>query len=212
MASPQQPQLLAQAKARRAANNNYRKVSKTLFDKLSKLCQEYDTDVYFIAHRNGRFNGFVSRDSTGQLWLPPAQDTLDRWYPPPVIKSPSPSHRAGRRRGQTISPEPGSRGPCDLSTLAYPDSMAARSEPLEEEDSEGTSGDPGVGEALGLTYTSKNSVRLRKRQDSASYPGYPALIQAILELGDHGKYDSKVVEPPNYERAEAPTNNQHALL
>lgn len=76
MSSQQQSQLLGRAKARRAANNNYQKLSKTLYEKLTKLCQEYDTDIYFLAHRNGRFNGFVSRDGTGQPWLPPGQDTL----------------------------------------------------------------------------------------------------------------------------------------
>ena len=66
MTSQQQSQPLARAKARRAANNNYQKLSKTLYEKLAKLCQEYDTDVYFLAHRNGRFNGFVSKNKTGQ--------------------------------------------------------------------------------------------------------------------------------------------------
>jgi hypothetical protein len=76
MTSQQQLQPLARAKARRAANNNYQKLSKTLYEKLTKLCREYDTDIYFLAHRNGRFNGFVSIDKTGQPWLPPDQDTL----------------------------------------------------------------------------------------------------------------------------------------
>jgi hypothetical protein len=76
MTSQQPLQLLARAKARRAANNNYQKLSKTLYEKLTKLCREYDTDIYFLAHRNGRFNGFVSIDNTGQPWLPPDQDTL----------------------------------------------------------------------------------------------------------------------------------------
>lgn len=76
MTSQQQLQLLARKKARRAANNNYLKLSKTLYEKLSKLCREYDTDIYFLAHRNGRFNGFMSKDKTGQPWLPPDQNTL----------------------------------------------------------------------------------------------------------------------------------------
>jgi hypothetical protein len=76
MSSQQQSQLLARAKARRAANNNYQKLSKTLYEKLTKLCQEYNTDIYFLAHRNGRFNGFISADKTGQPWSPPGQDTL----------------------------------------------------------------------------------------------------------------------------------------
>jgi hypothetical protein len=76
MSSQQQSQLLARAKQRRAANNNYQKLSKTLYEKLTKLSQEYDADIYFLAHRNGRFNGFISADKTGQRWSPPGQDAL----------------------------------------------------------------------------------------------------------------------------------------
>ncbi|KAK7177428.1 hypothetical protein PSPO01_16527 [Paraphaeosphaeria sporulosa] len=63
-------------KARRAANNNYQKLSKTLYEKLTKLSLEYDTHIYFLAYRNGRFNGFVSTEETGQPWSPPDRDTL----------------------------------------------------------------------------------------------------------------------------------------
>ena len=76
MTSQQQLQPLARAKARRAANNNYQKLSKTLYEKLTKMCRKHDTDIYFLAYRNGRFNGFVSKNKTGQPWLPPDQDTL----------------------------------------------------------------------------------------------------------------------------------------
>ncbi|KAF9728485.1 hypothetical protein PMIN06_012684 [Paraphaeosphaeria minitans] len=100
MASPQQSQVLSHSKARRAANNNYLRLSKTLYKKLAKLCQEYDTHVYFLAYRNGRFNGFVLIDKTGQRWSPPGQETLDKLYPPPVIKSLAYCRRAQRRRAK----------------------------------------------------------------------------------------------------------------
>jgi hypothetical protein len=73
---PVQP--LAGAKARRAANNNYQKLSKTLCKKLAKLCREYDVDIYFLAHRNGRFLGFTSADDASQPWLPPSAEALVR--------------------------------------------------------------------------------------------------------------------------------------
>jgi len=76
---PQLPvQQLARAKARRAANNNYQKLSKTLCEKLAKLCREYDADIYFLAHRNGRFLGFASADDAGQPWSPPSAEALVR--------------------------------------------------------------------------------------------------------------------------------------
>lgn len=78
---PSQHSYVPCAKSRRAANNNYRKLSKTLYEKLAKLCLEYDTHVYFLAYRNGRFNGFVSTDETGQPWSPPGQEALVS--PPP---------------------------------------------------------------------------------------------------------------------------------
>jgi hypothetical protein len=65
-------------RSRRAANNNYRKLLKTLDEKLAKLSLEYDAQIYFIAYRNGRFNGFVSTDETGQSWSPPTQASLVR--------------------------------------------------------------------------------------------------------------------------------------
>lgn len=52
------------------------KLSKTLCEKLAKLCLDYDTKVYFLAYRNGRFNGFVSTDKAGQPWTPPDQEAL----------------------------------------------------------------------------------------------------------------------------------------
>jgi hypothetical protein len=76
MASQQQSKVLSHSKARRAANNNYLKLSKTLYEKLAKLCLEYDTKIYFLAYRNGRFNGFVSTDEVGQPWSPPSQEAL----------------------------------------------------------------------------------------------------------------------------------------
>ncbi|KAF2685710.1 hypothetical protein K458DRAFT_336376 [Lentithecium fluviatile CBS 122367] len=99
MSSQQHSYVLAHAKSRRAANNNYQKLSKTLYEKLAKLCLDYDTQVYFLAYRNGRFNGFVSTDATGQPWSPPDQDTLEKLYPPPVIKSPAHCRRAQQGRG-----------------------------------------------------------------------------------------------------------------
>ncbi|CAG5189918.1 uncharacterized protein ALTATR162_LOCUS12112 [Alternaria atra] len=59
MASLQQSQVLSHSKARRAANNNYSKLTQTLYAKLTKLCLEYNNHIYFLAYRNGRFNGFV---------------------------------------------------------------------------------------------------------------------------------------------------------
>ncbi|KAF1964041.1 hypothetical protein BU23DRAFT_634622 [Bimuria novae-zelandiae CBS 107.79] len=75
MASQQQSRISA-SRSRRAANNNYLKLSKTLYEKLAKLCVDYDTEVYFLAYRNGRFNGFVSTDKAGQPWMPPDQEAL----------------------------------------------------------------------------------------------------------------------------------------
>jgi hypothetical protein len=78
MSSQRQAQRLACAKARRAANNRYQKLSKTLSKKLAKMSQHYDTKVYYIAYRNGRFHGFASADETGRLWSPPSQSSLLR--------------------------------------------------------------------------------------------------------------------------------------
>jgi len=52
--------LLSHSKARRAANNNYSKRTQTLYAKLTKQCLEHNTHIYFLAYRNGQFNGFVS--------------------------------------------------------------------------------------------------------------------------------------------------------
>jgi hypothetical protein len=85
MSSPQQSQLLVRLKARRAANNNYLKLSKTLCKKLSKLCRKYDADIYFLAYRNGRYRGFVSTNEQGQPWSPPSQDALVSHFLSPAL-------------------------------------------------------------------------------------------------------------------------------
>lgn len=66
MPSQQQLQVLSHSKARRAANNNYQKLSKTLYEKLAQFYLEYNANIYFLAHRNGRLHGFTSTDETGQ--------------------------------------------------------------------------------------------------------------------------------------------------
>jgi hypothetical protein len=76
MPSLQDAHKLARAKARRAANNNYNKLLKTLHKKLAKLEQKYGTRVYLIAQRNGRTNEFASADATGQPWSPPDRKAL----------------------------------------------------------------------------------------------------------------------------------------
>jgi hypothetical protein len=76
MTSHQQSKVLSRYKSRRAANNNYLKLIKTLHEKLAKLCVQYDTRIYFIAYRNGRFNGFASTDNEGQFWSPPGREAL----------------------------------------------------------------------------------------------------------------------------------------
>jgi hypothetical protein len=114
MSSPQQLQV---AKERRAANNNYGKLLETLNQKLTKLCLEYNTDIYFIAYRNGRFQGFTSIDEAGQPWLPPSPEALvspspfttyqevtpikGKLYPPPVVKSPT--HFCRTQRGRAVT-------------------------------------------------------------------------------------------------------------
>ncbi|PVH91259.1 hypothetical protein DM02DRAFT_362095 [Periconia macrospinosa] len=67
-------------RSRRAANNNYQKLTKALHQKLTKLCLEYDNQVYFLAYRNGRFSGCVSANEAGQPWLSPGQETLVRLF------------------------------------------------------------------------------------------------------------------------------------
>ncbi|KAK7177987.1 hypothetical protein PSPO01_15963 [Paraphaeosphaeria sporulosa] len=74
MSSQQQSRI--PVSSRRAANNNYQKLSKTLSKKLAKLCLDYDTQVYFLAYRNDRFTGFISTDTAGQPWTPPDQEAL----------------------------------------------------------------------------------------------------------------------------------------
>jgi hypothetical protein len=63
-------------KERRAANNNYSRLCKTLRRKLEKLCSVYDADIYFMAYRNGRYNGFMTTDDRGQSWSPPDKESL----------------------------------------------------------------------------------------------------------------------------------------
>lgn len=87
MSSQQRSGLLEWIKARRAANNNYLKQTNTLYEKLARLCIEYDANIYFLAYRNGRFNGFASTDETGQPWSPPGREALVR--PSPFAKSQS---------------------------------------------------------------------------------------------------------------------------
>ncbi|PSN59047.1 hypothetical protein BS50DRAFT_626911 [Corynespora cassiicola Philippines] len=85
MSSHLLPQTIGHPKAKRAANNNYQKLSKTLYEKLAKLNKEYGAEIYFIAYRNGRFHGFVSTNGAGQRWSPPGQDILvsiSAAYPP----------------------------------------------------------------------------------------------------------------------------------
>ncbi|KAF2191301.1 hypothetical protein K469DRAFT_368277 [Zopfia rhizophila CBS 207.26] len=48
-------------------------LSKSPYEKLTKLCLEYDTHIYLLAYRNGRFHGFVSTDETGQPRSPPGR-------------------------------------------------------------------------------------------------------------------------------------------
>lgn len=78
--TPTLRQALPHARSRRAANNNYQKLTKTLYQKLTKLCLEYNAQVYFLAYRNGRFSGFMSADEAGQPWLPPSQEILVRLF------------------------------------------------------------------------------------------------------------------------------------
>jgi hypothetical protein len=77
MSVPQRDTIVRQKK-RRAADNNYSRLSKTLCKKLLKLCRDYDADIYFLAFRNGRYRGFVTTDENGQPWSPPDQKSLVR--------------------------------------------------------------------------------------------------------------------------------------
>jgi hypothetical protein len=78
MASQQpQAQKLARARARRAANNNYQRLMKTLYSKLEKLSEVYDADIYFVARRNGRIVECVSADAADRKpWSPPDRAAL----------------------------------------------------------------------------------------------------------------------------------------
>jgi hypothetical protein len=76
MAVLRQKQSRESARARRAANNNYQRLIKTLVEKLEKLHRVYDTKVYLIAERNGRVRECVSTDRTGRPWLRPDQKAL----------------------------------------------------------------------------------------------------------------------------------------
>ncbi|KAF1971140.1 hypothetical protein BU23DRAFT_556165, partial [Bimuria novae-zelandiae CBS 107.79] len=124
MSCQQQSRILA-SRTRRAVNNNYQKLSKTLCEKLAKLCLDYDTHVYFLAYRNGRFNGFVSTDEAGQPWMPPGQEALGKFYPTPVIKTPSRCYRASQRQKLAFH-QPTSR-PCSTGHGAISTHSAKRS-------------------------------------------------------------------------------------
>jgi hypothetical protein len=77
MASQQQVQKLARVKARRAANNNYQRMIRTLYSKLRKLGEVYNADIDFVARRNGRIVECASADTTGRRpWSPPDRAAL----------------------------------------------------------------------------------------------------------------------------------------
>jgi hypothetical protein len=76
MSVPPLSRLTIRRKERRAANNNYSKLCKTLRRKLEKLCSVYDAEIYFVAYRNGRYNGFMTTDDRGQSWSPPDNESL----------------------------------------------------------------------------------------------------------------------------------------
>lgn len=76
MAVLRQAQSRERARTRRAANNNYQRLIKTLIGKLEKLHRVYDTKVYLIAERNGRIRECVSTDRAGRPWLRPDQKAL----------------------------------------------------------------------------------------------------------------------------------------
>ncbi|KAK7177648.1 hypothetical protein PSPO01_16300 [Paraphaeosphaeria sporulosa] len=59
----------------RRAEPQFQKLSKILYERLSKLCREYDVHIYFLACRNGRFNGLVFTKETGQPSSP--SDRID---------------------------------------------------------------------------------------------------------------------------------------
>ena len=52
----------AKSRPKWAANENFRKRLQTLGSKCSELWQDYEADVYFAVHRNGRFFTFASPD------------------------------------------------------------------------------------------------------------------------------------------------------
>ncbi|KAF1964212.1 hypothetical protein BU23DRAFT_562129 [Bimuria novae-zelandiae CBS 107.79] len=105
--SCQQQLRISASRIRRVANNNYQKLSKTLCEKLAKLCLDYDTYVYFLAYRNGRFNGF------------------GKFYPTPAIKTPSRCYRASQRQKLAFH-QPTSR-PCSTGHGAISTHSAKRS-------------------------------------------------------------------------------------
>jgi hypothetical protein len=76
MSAQQQARQLARAKAKRAANNNYQRLLKTLYTKLEKLQRVYSAEIYFIAIRNGRTSECASADATGRPWSPPTRTAL----------------------------------------------------------------------------------------------------------------------------------------
>ncbi|KAF2006547.1 hypothetical protein P154DRAFT_600463 [Amniculicola lignicola CBS 123094] len=62
MSQPQLQVPVLSLKARRNANENFRKRVKTLSSKCSELWRDYEADTYFIVHRNGRFYIYTSTD------------------------------------------------------------------------------------------------------------------------------------------------------
>lgn len=68
---------MARAKARRAANNNYRRLMKTLESKLWKLIHVYKAEIHLVARHNGRIVECASADATGRRpWSPPDRAAL----------------------------------------------------------------------------------------------------------------------------------------
>ncbi|KAF2194715.1 hypothetical protein K469DRAFT_706204 [Zopfia rhizophila CBS 207.26] len=111
-----------QISPKRAANESFRKRIKTLGNKFSDLWLGHEADIYFVAHRNGRFYIFTSTDEPS--W-PPSPETLMKLYPLPIKKSLAQVHRIKRGRAKVnarkaISHEHASAG-CGL-TSAQADS------------------------------------------------------------------------------------------
>jgi hypothetical protein len=71
MSSKQSIQILAQLKLKRAANENVRKRLETLDNKFQELWEDYNTEIWFIARRNGRFRTYTTTDEQ-----PPSLEAL----------------------------------------------------------------------------------------------------------------------------------------